>query len=92
MKAIQFINTSPEELLSEVDKRLDQKLDLLVKNFIPKKPKTLMTRQEVANFFSVDISTIHNWCKNGKLNPLGKGHRVYFDRIEVENSLTSLKK
>jgi hypothetical protein len=37
--------------------------------------------------FSVDISTVHNWCKSKRLNPLGLVH-VYFLRSEVEASTT----
>jgi len=39
---------------------------------------------------SVDLSTIHNHCKNGKLKPFGLGSRVYFLRSDIEKSLIPL--
>ena len=48
------------------------------------------TKSMVAEFYNVDISTIHNWCKSKRLNPLGLGSRVYFLRSEVEASLKPL--
>jgi hypothetical protein len=40
--------------------------------------------------FGVDISTVHNWCKSKRLNPLGIGSRVYFLRSAVKASLKPL--
>ncbi|MDP1995536.1 MAG: helix-turn-helix domain-containing protein, partial [Ignavibacteria bacterium] len=60
------------------------------KNFKPKLPNEYLTRQEVAQMLSVDISTVHNYCKRKILNPLGIGGRVYFIRSEVEASLKPL--
>ena len=36
-----------------------------------------MTRTEVAELLSCDLSTINSWTKNGKLIPYGIGNRVY---------------
>ena len=36
------------------------------KNHHPQSSKDeLMTRQEVANFFKIDLSTLHHWTKEG---------------------------
>ena len=52
--------------------------------------KKLMTPKQVAEFFGVARSTVYNWAKTGKLNPLGKGRKVFYDRAEVEASLQPL--
>lgn len=89
-KAIQFIQTTPEELKCEILQGVKNQIDDLKKDFQPKEPNEYLTRQEVAKMFKVDLSTIHNWVKAKKLNPLGLGSRVYFRRSEIEASLKRL--
>lgn len=90
MSAIQFIQYSPEQLQSEINAGVKRQLDDFLKHFTPKHPNEYLTRQEVAQMFNVDISTVHNWCKSKKLNPLGLGSRVYFLRSDIEASLRPL--
>lgn len=90
MEKIQFIQTTPEQLESEISKGVKAHLDEFLKNFKPQQPNDYLTRKEVAKLFNVDISTIHNWCRSGKLKPLGIGSRVYFLRSDIEESLTPL--
>lgn len=90
MEAIQFIQITPEQLQTQILSGVKSQLEDLKKHFQPQQPKEYLTRQEVAKMFNVDISTVHNWCKSKKLNPLGIGSRVYFLRSEVEASLTPL--
>jgi len=87
---IQFIQTSPEELQNQITQGVKNQLQDFLKLYLPKQPNEYLTRQEVAKMFNVDISTIHNWCKSKKLNPLGIGSRVYFLRSDIEQSLTPL--
>jgi predicted DNA-binding transcriptional regulator AlpA len=87
---IQFIQYTPEQLQNEITNGVKRQLDDFLKHFTPKQPNEYLTRQEVAQMFNVDLSTIHNWCKSKKLNPLGLGSRVYFLRSEIEASLTPL--
>lgn len=90
MQTIQFIQYSPEQLQAEISAGVKSQLVDFLKHFTPKQPNEYLTRQEVAQMFNVDISTIHNWCKSKRLNPLGLGSRVYFLRSEVEASLKPL--
>ncbi|MEQ8520261.1 MAG: helix-turn-helix domain-containing protein [Cytophagales bacterium] len=46
-----------------------------------------LTRNEVAEYFSVSLVTIHDWSKKKILNPYRIGNRVYFKSNEIENSL-----
>lgn len=50
----------------------------------------LMSRQEVAAYFKVNISTVRNWTRQGILKKYGVGDRVYYKRDEIENALTEL--
>ena len=90
MEAIQITQTNANDFKSEILKGVKIQIDELKSQFQPKEPNEYLTRQEVAKMFNVDISTVHNWCKSKKLNPLGSGARVYFLRSEIEASLTPL--
>jgi hypothetical protein len=87
---VQFIQYTPEQLRSEISNGVKIQLDDFLKHFKPVQPAEYLTRQQVAKMFDVDLSTVHNWCKSGKLKPLGIGSRVYFLRSQVEASLKPL--
>lgn len=91
MQSIQFVATTPQELQKEISQSVKAHLDEFLKHFKPKQPNDYLTRQEVAQMFGVDLSTVANWQKNGKLKPYGLGGRVYFLRSEIEASLIPLK-
>lgn len=90
MQTIQFIQTTPEQLREEITAGIKTQIQEFLSNYKPQQPKEYLTRQEVAQMFNVDLSTVHNWCKSKKLNPLGLGKRVYFLRSEIEESLKPL--
>ncbi|QRE04395.1 helix-turn-helix domain-containing protein [Flavobacterium psychrophilum] len=90
METIQITQTTANDFKTEILKGVKIQIDELKSQFQPKEPNEYLTRQEVATMFNVDLSTIHNWCKSKKLNPLGLGARVYFLRSEIEASLTPL--
>ena len=90
MSIVQFISTSPQELQQQINEGVKIQLQEFLKHFTPTQPKEYLTRKNVSDMFQVDLSTIHNWCKSKRLNPLGIGSRVYFLRSEVEASLQSL--
>ncbi|KAB1156880.1 helix-turn-helix domain-containing protein [Flavobacterium luteum] len=89
MEAIQII-TTPNEFKKEIANEVKTHLDEFLKHFAPIQPKEYLTRSDVAKMFSVDISTISNWQKSKRLNPLAISGRVYFLRSEVEASLKPL--
>jgi predicted DNA-binding transcriptional regulator AlpA len=90
MQTIQFVATTPQELKNEINEGIKIQLENFLKHFKPKQQNEYLTRRNVADMFGVDISTVHNWCKSKRLNPLGIGSRVYFLRSEVEASLQPL--
>jgi predicted DNA-binding transcriptional regulator AlpA len=90
MATVQFIQTTPQELQNQINEGVKIQLQDFLQHFKPKQPNEYLTRSEVAKMFNVDLSTIHNWCKSKKLNPLGLGARVYFLRSEIEQSLKPL--
>ena len=89
MEAIQII-TTPNEFKKEIANEVKSHLDDFLKHFTPKQPNEYLTRRQVADMFDVDLSTIHNWNKSKRLNPLGLGSRIYYLRSEIEASLIPL--
>lgn len=87
---VQFIQYTPEQLKKEIAAEVRCQLDEFLKHFTPKQPNEYLTRQQVAQMFNVDLSTVHNWCRSGRLKPLGLGSRVYFLRSDIEASLKPL--
>lgn len=87
---VQFIQYTPEQLQSEISNGVKVQLQEFLKHFKPVQPAEYLTRQQVAKMFDVDLSTVHNWCKSGKLKPLGIGSRVYFLRTDIEACLIPL--
>ncbi len=90
MAQVQFIQTTPQELQQQINEGVKIQLTEFLTHFKPKLPNDYLTRSDVAKMFNVDISTVHNWCKSKRLNPLGIGSRVYFLRSEIEASLKPL--
>lgn len=64
-----------------------EKVDELNSKLINQQSDEFITRDEVASLFKVDLSTIHNWVKKGKLKKYGIGKRVYFKRSEINDSI-----
>lgn len=80
----------PEETKLQLQ-NISKEIAEIKANFIPKEPQRYYTRNQLAELFNVNLSTIHNWCKSGILQPLGIGSRVYFEREAVEKTLVKLK-
>lgn len=88
---VQFVHTTPEQLYIGVKEIVKNEFEELKLQFQPKKPTELLTRQEVADLFKIDLSTLWHWTKKNKFKSYGIGNRVYYKRSEVENSIVELK-
>ena len=68
MTTIQFIGTTPNDLVSEIKNALIPELrEQLSKDFQPKEPTEYLTRSEVCKILQIDLSTLHRWRKEGVL-------------------------
>jgi excisionase family DNA binding protein len=91
MTSIQFLSTTPSELKKEiVNELINSLLPKLSKEFQPKTPTEFLSRTEVAKLLKVDISTIHNWTKKGKIISYGIGGRVLYKRSEILSAIVKL--
>lgn len=86
----QLHNTTPEQLQDAILQGVKQQLEELKKQYQPKEPEEYLSRAEVAKMLKVDISTVHNWGKSGKLTKWAIGNRIYFKRSEVEQAIIQL--
>lgn len=92
MKNIKFEDLpKATEITLEKLSQIERELAELKQYFQPKEPCDLMTRQDTAAFLKINITTLHNWTRNGKLNAYGIGGRVYYKRKEIETSLIKIK-
>lgn len=91
MEAIQFINTSPDDLINKIDARWEKKLENLKKEFQPKQPTEYVTRYYVANeMLHCNVGTIHNLTVKGILKKYACGGRVLYKRSEVEQAIVAI--
>ncbi|HIB46878.1 MAG TPA: DNA-binding protein [Flavobacteriaceae bacterium] len=91
MSVIQMIQMTPEDLQEQISTTIKGSIDTLVKTLSKKPCEEYLTRKEVAQLFKVDLSTVHNWTKSGKIQSYGLGGRLYYKRSEIDNSLVKLK-
>jgi excisionase family DNA binding protein len=90
MQAVQFIQITPQEFQESILKGFQDEISLLKAEFQPKEPTEYLTRNEVAKLLKVDLSTVHNWTKKGKIKVYGLGNRVYYKRHELNQSLIQI--
>lgn len=90
MKSIQLIELTPEQLQTAIIDGVKTQLNELKKSFQPKEPTEYLTRSEVAELLKIDLSTVHNWTRKGRLTSYGIGSRIYYKRKEVENAIVKL--
>jgi excisionase family DNA binding protein len=80
-------NVNADELLQAIRAIVREELEEIKLNFQPKQPEEYLTRAEVVKLLKIDLSTVHNWAKKGKLLRYGIGNRVYFKRSEIEEAM-----
>jgi excisionase family DNA binding protein len=91
MTQIQLVGITPDALADLIDKRLNKRFNDFKKHLQLTEPSVYLTRQEVAKFLSVDLSTIHNMAVKGILQKYQISGRVLFKREEVENAIVKIK-
>ena len=91
MSKIILESVSQEDLQNAIIEGVKLQFEELKTLFQPKQPNKYLTRQEVAEMLSVDLSTVHNWTKKGILTANQIGGRVFYLRTDVENAIVKLK-
>ena len=90
-QSIQLIQLTPTELINAFENSVNIKLEELKTSFQPKEPEELLTRSETSALLKINLTTLWNYTKQGKLISYGIGNRVYYKRHEVMQSIINLK-
>jgi len=91
MEAIQFIQTTPEQLSEQIINNVKNLLLDFKKLSVVPDHEDLMTRTEVCEFLQIDSSTLWAWTKKGKVKAYGIANRRYYKKKEILESLVPLK-
>ena len=91
MQQVQFIQVTPEQLQNAIIEGVKLQLNDLKRSFQPKEPTEYLSINDVKEMLNVNLCTIYNWRKKGKLKAYGIGKRVYFKRVEVNSAIVELK-
>lgn len=81
--------TLPKELHLSIE-FIKNELKTLKENYQPKEPTKYLTRTEVSEMLSVDISTVHNLTKRNVLEKYQIGGRCLYLRSQVEKSIVKI--
>ncbi|MFB9058036.1 helix-turn-helix domain-containing protein [Mariniflexile ostreae] len=93
MSTVQFIQTTPEQLVDLITQGVKIQLQELKKNLNSEQANDdLLTREETCKFLSIDSSTLWAWTNKGKVKAYGIGSRRYYKRTELLECLIPLKK
>ncbi|MFH6935239.1 helix-turn-helix domain-containing protein [Flavobacterium sp. FlaQc-30] len=86
--AILLNNLSPAELEEIIKKAVKTQLEEFKKN--NGNPDELLTRSEACSYLKINMTTLWNWSKKGKIISYGIGNRVYYKKYELLESLVRL--
>jgi hypothetical protein len=80
-------NLAPTDLEDLIRKVVREQVEEFKKNVPTENPDELLTRAEACALLKINITTLHNWTKKGKIIAYGIGNRVYYKRGELMESL-----
>lgn len=91
-KVIEIENISVDELTEIIAEKLVDKLEKRIATLISKQnDEELLTRTETVELLKINLTTLWNWTKKGKLTAYGIGNRVYYKRGEIMKALVEFK-
>ena len=89
-KITQLYEVTPQQLGDLISESVKIQLENLKRELQVKESNVYLTRNEVATMLKIDLSTVHNWTKKGKLKSLGLGGRVYYRLKDIEEALIKI--
>lgn len=90
MEHIQITNFTPTDFENIIFEGIKRHVNELRNSSEAAAVTELMTRNEVAALFKINLSTLHSWTKDEKLISYGIGGRVYYKRSEVVEAIVKL--
>lgn len=93
MSTLQFIQTTPEQLVELINNGVKSQLNEFRKELKNQTAnEELLTRKQTCEFLQIDSSTLWHWTNKGKVKAYSIAGKRYYKRSEIMNSLTLLKK
>lgn len=94
MGTLQFIQTTPEQLVDLINEGVRSELQFFKKEILTENANDdLLTREQAAELLKINLSTLWAWTNKGKITSYGiSGARRYYKRSEIMAALTLLKK
>jgi hypothetical protein len=86
MQQLQITQLSTEDLKELLLSTLDSFKEQNAKSNVD----IFYTREETANRFKIDLSTLHRWTKSGKIIPHAIGARIYYKESSIQQALIKL--
>ena len=82
--------TLEENRIAEIFRQiLKAEVALFKRQFLQHQNSNILTRKEAAAYLKIDLSTLWDWAKSGKIKAYGVGtRRVYFLKSELTECLT----
>ena len=90
MQQLQITQLSPEDLKDILKELFRSELEALKKQNEKSNAEVFYTREETADRFKIDISTLHRWTKSGKIIPHAIGARIYYKESSIQQALVKL--
>ena len=86
MQQLQITQLSTEDLKELLLSTLDSFKEQNAKSNVD----IFYTREETADRFKIDLSTLHRWTKSGKIIPHAVGARIYYKESSIQQALVKL--
>lgn len=85
---VEIENISVDELIAKITNKVLESLEISSERFQQKKnQELLLTRTETAEYLKINMTTLWNWTKKGKLKAYGISNRVYYKKNEIDEAL-----
>lgn len=88
-KTINMQGISIQELKQILRDTIRIELQIFGKSFLKNSECDFLTRKQTAILLQIDLSTLYDWTKAGKLDCKKVGRRVYYLKVDIENLLKS---
>ena len=92
MNQIQFIGTTPHELIADIKNAIIPELyKQLSEKFQPQQPEEFLSRNEVCALLKINLTTLWRYTNKGLLTGYNLEKKVLFKRSEIEAYLENNK-
>lgn len=92
METTMLHGVNPDQLKELISSSVKNEIEVLKKEFQPKEPEQLLTREETMQMLKISSFCLHNWMNKGILKKYKVGNRTYFKRSDIEEIINHSNK